>query len=99
MFRQKRDDRYDLIKPMIETGKIKSFNDIFKYIPKTIVAKDLGKKVDRFNALMSRVEEFTLIDLFLIAGFFEVDEDVILRLIMTDYRRNKSEILLPNKPF
>jgi hypothetical protein len=99
MFRQKRDDRYDLIKPMIETGKIKSFNDIFKYIPKTIVAKDLGKKVDRFNALMSRVEEFTLTDLFLIAGFFEVDEDVILRLIMTDYRRNKSEILLPNKPF
>jgi hypothetical protein len=84
---------------MIETGKIKSFNDIFKYIPKTIVAKDLGKKVDRFNALMSRVEEFTLTDLFLIAGFFEVDEDVILRLIMTDYRRNKSEILLPNKPF
>ena len=88
----KRDHRYDLIKPMIEGGKIESFNDIFKYIPKTVVAKDLGKKVDRFNALMSRVEEFMLEDLFIIAGFFEIDEDEIIRLVMIDYKKNKREI-------
>src|ERR1700684_3688191 len=92
MIKHKRDHRYDLIKPMIESGKILSFNDIFKYIPKTVVAKDLGKKVDRFNTLMSRVEEFMLSDLFIIAGFFEIDEDDILRLVMIDYKRNKSEI-------
>ncbi len=44
-----RDPRYDLIRSMINDGKIVSFNDIFKFIPKTIVAKDLGKKVDRFT--------------------------------------------------
>ena len=92
MIRHNRDHRYDLIKPMIENGKIIFFNDIFKYIPKTVVAKDLGKKVDRFNTLMSRVEEFMLQDLFIIAGFFEIDEDVIVRLVMNDYKRNKSEI-------
>jgi len=73
MIKHKRDHRYDLIKPMVETGKIMFFNDIFKYIPKTVVAKDLGKKVDRFNTLMSRVEEFMLDDLFIMAGFFEID--------------------------
>ena len=88
----KRDHRYDLIKPMIESGKIESFNDIFKYIPKTVVAKDLGKKVDRFNALMSRVEQFMLEDLFIVAGFFEIDEDEMIRLVMIDYRKNKREI-------
>jgi hypothetical protein len=92
MIKHKRDHRYDLIKPMVETGKIMFFNDIFKYIPKTVVAKDLGKKVDRFNTLMSRVEEFMLEDLFIMAGFFEIDEDVIVRLVMNDYKRNKSEI-------
>jgi hypothetical protein len=87
----KRDHRYDLIKPMIANGKIESFNDIFKYIPKTVVAKDLGKKVDRFNTLMSNVEEFMLSDLFIIATFFEIDEDDIVRLIMIDYKRNKND--------
>lgn len=86
----KRDHRYDLIKPMIASGKIQSFNDIFKYIPKTVVAKDLGKKVDRFNTLMSRVEEFMLSDLFIIAGFFELEEDDIVKLIMIDYKNNKN---------
>ena len=88
----KRDHRYDLIKPMIESGKIESFNDIFKYIPKTVVAKDLGKKVDRFNALMSRVEQFMLEDLFIVAGFFEIEEDEIVRLVMIDYKKNKRGI-------
>jgi hypothetical protein len=86
----KRDYRYDLIKPMIAIGKIKSFNDIFKYIPKTVVAKDLGKKVDRFNTLMSRVEEFVLSDLFILAGFFELDEDDIVNLVMIEYKNNKN---------
>jgi len=97
MIKHKRDHRYDLIKPMIESGKILSFNDIFKYIPKTVVAKDLGKKVDRFNTLMSRVEEFMLSDLFIIAGFFEIDEDDIVRLVMIDYKKNKMGILLSAK--
>ncbi len=74
---------------MVETGKIICFNDIFRYIPKTVVAKDLGKKVDRFNTLMSRVEDFTLKDLFIMAGFFDIDEEVIVRLVMNDYKRNK----------
>ena len=97
MIKHKRDHRYDLIKPMVETGKIMFFNDIFKYIPKTVVAKDLGKKVDRFNTLMSRVEEFMLSDLFIIAGFFEIDEDDIVRLVMIDYKKNKMGILLSAK--
>ncbi len=88
----KRDSRYDLIKPMYESGKIVSFNDIFKYIPKTFVAKDLGKKVDRFNALMSRVEEFSLVDLFIMAGFFELGEWDILKLIMNEYMKGKNGI-------
>ncbi len=89
----KRDDRYDTIKPMVDSGAIVSFNQCFKYIPKTIVAKDLGKKVDRFNTLMNKVEEFTLEDLFIIASFFKITEDQILDLIMYDYRKGKSGIV------
>ena len=91
-----RDPRYDLIKPMILGGKIVTFNDIFKFIPKTVVATDLGKKVDRFTELMNHVEGFTLEELFMIGKFCDIDENQIVKLAVTQYQKNKSKILKPN---
>lgn len=88
-----RDSRYDLIKPMIAEGKIICFTDIFKYIPKTIVANDIGKKVDRFTGLMNRVEGFTLEELFLIAKNCEISESQIYKLVETEYLIKKNKII------
>ncbi len=88
-----RDPRYDLIRPMITEGKIISFTDIFKYIPKTIVARDLGKKVDRFTDLMNRVEKFTLEELFQIARNCEIPRMQILKLAEEEYAKGKNNIL------
>jgi hypothetical protein len=41
---------------------------------------------------MSRVQEFMLADLFIMAKKFDIGEDVIVRLVMNDYKRNKGEI-------
>jgi hypothetical protein len=87
-----RDSRYDLIKPMMDAGKIICFNDIFKFIPKTVVAKDLGKKVDRFNELMNHVQEFTLEELFLIAKFCGIEEKQMYELVETEYLKIKNKI-------
>jgi hypothetical protein len=88
-----RDHRYSLIKPMIIGGKIVSFNDIFKFIPKTVVATDLGKKVDRFTELMNKVEGFTLEELFMIAKFCDIDEAEMLKLAEMEYTINKNKII------
>ena len=90
---QNRDTRYDLIKPMINAGNIESFNDIFKYIPKTVVANDLGKKVDRFTALMNRVEKFTVEELFTIARFCSINDQKILELMYNEHLKNKKKII------
>jgi len=87
-----RDHRYDLIKPMFIGGKIKTFSDIFKFIPKTVVATDLGKKVDRFTDLMNRVEGFTLEELFMVAKFCELEETEMLLLVENQYKMSKSKI-------
>jgi hypothetical protein len=86
----KRDDRYDVIKPMVDSGQLVSFNQIFKYIPKTVVAKDLGKKVDRFNVLMNHVDEFTLAEVFRIGHFCKIDDWAILKLVMYDHQHSKN---------
>jgi len=87
---RRRDKRYDLIKSMFAEGKITSFNDIFEYIPKTIVAGDIGKKVARFNRVMLHINEFTLGDLFLIAKFCNLDEFEMVKLAVTEYKKKKS---------
>ena len=84
-----RDARYDLIKPMFIGGKIKTFSDIFKFIPKTVVATDLGKKVDRFTDLMNKVEGFTVQELFMMATFFELEESEMLSLVENQYKMSK----------
>jgi hypothetical protein len=51
---------YDFIRPMFESGKLKLFSDIFNFdlVPKTRVAKDLGKEKGRFNELIANPHEF-----------------------------------------
>jgi len=91
-----RDPRYDLIKHLYKEGKIKSFNDIFKYVPKTIVATDLGKKVDRFTELLNRVGGFTLDEVALMASFCELEESVMFKLIEKEYFIQKKQIIHAN---
>jgi hypothetical protein len=88
----KRDERYELVKPMLEIGKIKSFQDIFKFVPKTIVAADLGTKVDRLTKLMKRIEKFTLEDIFTIARYCELSVHEMLVLVEAEYVQNKDRI-------
>ena len=88
----KKDSRYNLIKAMIADGNIETFNDIFEYIPKTVVATDLGKKVDRFNKLMKKVDGFTLEEIYIIGSFFGLSERQIYELVEAEYFKSKSKI-------
>lgn len=74
---------------MYQKGRVQSFNDIFLYIPKTVVAGDLGIKVTRFNNLMSNVENFVIRDVIMIGSFCELDLDVVLELWKNEYLSQK----------
>lgn len=85
-----RDDRYEIIRAMLDQGKIKTLNDIFKYVPKTVVAKNIGKKVARFTRAMHNPEEFTLQELFRIGELCDLDEWEITRLAVTAHMVNNN---------
>lgn len=93
-----RDRRYQIIKPMLNDGKIKSFLEIFEFIPKSTVAADLGINSDRFNKLMKRIDWFTLDELFLLAKFCDLDERQMMELVFYDYYKSKSKIKRPGPP-
>ena len=85
-----RDSRYDLIEPMMSQGKIVSFTDVFKYIKKTVVANDLGKKVDRFTVMMYDPKKFSVGDLYRMVDLFKISAKQVFELIDNEYPQKRS---------
>jgi hypothetical protein len=89
------DARYDIVKMMIAAGKIKSFSDIFIYIPKTTVYKDLGINFNRFCRAISDPSLFKGKELLTLAELFGIEANVFLEFIfkelLTNYAHTKQD--------
>lgn len=68
-----KDPRYGTIKILIESGHITSIREIFTFIPKTTVYKDLGINYNRFDNAIIDPSIFKLQELIVLAHFFDVD--------------------------
>ena len=80
-----KDVRYNVVKQIIQSGLIEELSDIFKYIPKTIVANDLEKDTGRTYVFFEKMEQLTLRDIYRLAQLIEVDAPVIFNLIDRQY--------------
>lgn len=67
------DPRYGTIKILIESGHIKSIKDIFTYIPKTTVYRDLGVNFNRFDRAINDPSVFRMQELIILSELFQVD--------------------------
>jgi len=76
-----RNTRTDIVKPLIVSGHIQEFKDIFIYLSKTQVAKDIGIGFNRFNKFLSKVQDMKLVDLYLLSTYFEIDPPKMFELI------------------
>jgi len=86
-----RDKRYGLIQVNYDKGNIKSFKDIFNYVPKSVIARDLGTRVRRFNKMIDKMENVTLKELSMIATFCEIDEAIMFHLAEKEYFLSKTK--------
>lgn len=77
-----KDKRYKTVKHLIESGHITEFREIFDTIPKTIVATDMGTNYKRLLRLVENVDQFKVADLYSLAGMFEVDRLVFMKLVI-----------------
>lgn len=64
------DDRYGRAKDLIMSGRIQTFNDIFRVVPKTTVSKDAGMTFNRFSAAVRNPAKFRVAELFVLAELF-----------------------------
>ena len=86
-----RDPRYEVIKPMLNEGKIHSFPDIFKFIKKSVVAADLGKRGPRFTELITKVEDFTVKELLIIARLCGLTSAEMFKLVEAELAKRNNK--------
>ena len=65
--------------------------EIFKYVPRTVVAGDLGKKVARFSAQLNHLENFDLSDLFHIGNLCNLTRTEMLKLMTMEFAIRDNE--------
>ena len=81
--------RTDIIKPLIESGHIKEFHQIFIYVPKTAVAEDLGIHFNRFNGFLKKVQLMRLGDMYLLCSYVEIEPRKLFELIDNQHNMTK----------
>jgi plasmid maintenance system antidote protein VapI len=84
-----KDERYMGVKQLIESGHITEFKQIFTYLPKTVLAGDLGTNNNRMTRLINNVHEFTLEELDRISQLIDVSYDSINLLVNNQYKKSK----------
>lgn len=84
-----KDTRYDLIPVMVADGKIERLGDIFLFIPKTTVAKDIGLRLDTWDRWMAKPELFPLRRLLQIAVVCGLTERQLMELVLAELEAKK----------
>ncbi|MFT3823809.1 MAG: hypothetical protein QM731_07805 [Chitinophagaceae bacterium] len=86
-----KDTRYETVKEMIEAKKVVEFRQIFKYIPKTVLARDLVKNTGRMTDLINKAEKFSFEELYEISQLVEVNYSVIVDLVAKQFLEGKDK--------
>jgi len=75
------DEKFKVAKELIESGNLKTFRDIFLYVPKTEIAKRLGINYTRFLNLVQNPKRLRYEETYSIANILQVQAKTISDLV------------------
>jgi hypothetical protein len=86
-----RDTRYKLIQALLRNGQIHSFDQVFDYVPITVVASDLHVKASTLNKYLADGVSIKLRHILTISEFCELTERELIRLVINFLQRKDAE--------
>lgn len=86
-----KDNRYTVVKDLYAAKRIESFHQIFDYIPKTVVAEDIGTSAKRMTRLIEAPHTFTAEEIYLMSELFSIPLDKLYMLVMQHYIHHKKK--------
>lgn len=82
-----KDPRFKAVKVLLNTGHIKTFSDIYKYIPKTVIRNVIGTSGTRMDALVEDPGGYRVGELFKIAGLIGCDAKKFALMALEEGRK------------
>jgi hypothetical protein len=79
-----KDRRYTSVHRLIEAGDIQTFKDIFIYIPKSVLARDLRRNYMTFAGKVLNPDRFTLLEFFNMSQWIGVEPERLVLLVKAD---------------
>jgi hypothetical protein len=86
-----KDNRFEMVKRLIESNGITEFQEIFITIPKTVFAHELSKNTGRMGDLIDNAEKLNVKEMYRIGQLLEVNTHAILELVLTQYLRKEND--------
>jgi len=86
-----KDYRYNVVRILFEQGEIKTFAQIFDYIPKTVVGSELRTNNNRITLLIKDPLRFKLVELIKIANIIGIDPDVLVMMALQGAQNKKKK--------
>jgi len=87
----KRDARYNMIKVLVDNSRIRSLEEIFIWVPKTVVASDLHIKVTALNCILANPASIVLEQLYEIGCLCGLSDEEIYLLYYRYYQKRMEE--------
>lgn len=84
-----KDKRYHAVKALLESGNIKTFDELFDILPKTVIRKDIGLNYYAFSVKINHSEKFVLQDLIRLADLIQCDPRLVIELALTSFEKNR----------
>jgi hypothetical protein len=84
-----KDNRYEAVKSLIETGRIKRLKDIFTIIPISVVHRDSNIHYATLHRRIYDTRLLTLDNFIKLAELIEVTPEVIVSLAIADISKKK----------
>lgn len=86
-----KDNRYNVVRILLEKGEIKTIVQIFQYIPKSIVSQDLRTNNNRFTQLVKDPHRFKISELVKIAGAIDIEPEVLVLMALHGGQKRKAK--------
>ena len=82
MAKKTRDPRYRAVQSLIVNNQISTLNEVFAFLPKSVVSNDLGQNYDTFLNRISNPDGFTVGDIKKISALIGIDEGKFFQLLL-----------------
>jgi hypothetical protein len=89
--KRERDTRYRLIQALLRNGQLHSFDQVFDYVPITVVASDLHIKASTLHKYLGDGISIKLKHILTIGGFCELTESELICLVINFFHRKDAE--------